>query len=105
MNPPAARMILRSPTRDSRHVFDCPPGPEPTPPVIFPNITQLGNRPLFCHATAPAKKSWRIRMVVSMLSHSVFLRDVAYERVVWPVSCRGWKLMTRKRTWCTVRAW
>ena len=68
-----------------------PPGLGSSPPVIIANITRLGERPAFCRATAPAKKSRRLRMVVSMLSHHVFLRAFAYEGVVWSVRCRRWK--------------
>ena len=88
--------------RPLRQVLDCPPGLGPTPLVIVPNITRGGSRPSFCRVMAPAKKSRRLRMVVSMLSHRVLLRTFAYERVVWSVRCRRCKLVTRRRTWCTV---
>ena len=60
------------------HVLTCPPGFEFSPPAIVPNITRLGNRSLLYRATAPSKKSRRLRMVVSMLSQRVILR-------AWPV--------------------
>ena len=59
---------LLYPGRRLRQVFDWPPGPGPTPRIIVPNITRLGNRPSFCRATVPAKKSRRLPMAVSMPS-------------------------------------
>ena len=49
-------------------VLHCPPGPVFSLPAIVPNITRLGNLSLVCSATPPAKKSGRLRIVVSMLS-------------------------------------
>ena len=95
VGPLAASNVQRS----SRHIcqlFDCPPGLRSSPPT-FPSITRLGDRPCFCRATAPAKKSRRLRMVVSMLSHCVLLRAFAHERVS-SVRCRRRKLMARRRT-------
>ena len=80
--PLVASNALRSSSRHVCQLFDCSPGLRPSPPVIFPSITRLGNRPSFCRATPPLKKSRRLRMAVSMLSHRVFLRAFAYEWVV-----------------------
>ena len=94
--------------RNSPEVFDycmhlcqvlCPPGLGFSPPAIVSNTTRLSNRSLLCRATAPAKKSRRLRMVVSMLRQRVILRAFAHERVVWSVRSRRWKPMTPKRTW------
>ena len=62
-----------------------------------------GQSSIVCRATAPAKKSRRLRMVVSMLSHRL-LEAFTYERVVQSVRCRRWKPMTRRRTWCADRS-
>ena len=82
VDPLVASTASRSSSRHLYQLFGCPPGPRPSPTVIFLSITRLGNRPTFCRATPPATKSRRLRMVVSMLSHRVFLRAFAYERVV-----------------------
>ena len=82
VDPSVARNTLRPSTRHLCQVYGRPPGLRPSPPVIVANMTPLGNRPLLCRATAPAKRSHHLRMVVSMLSHCVLLSAFAYERVV-----------------------
>ena len=54
-------------------VLHCPPGLGFSPPAIVPNNIRLGNHSLLCRATPPAKKSHRLRIVVSMLSQRVSL--------------------------------
>ena len=56
----------------------------------------LGNRHLVYRTIASAKTSRCFRMVVSMLSHFVLLRTLAYERLAWLT--RRWKPRTRRRT-------
>ena len=77
VDPLVASNALRSSSRHLCQLFGCPPGLRPSPPAMFPSITRLGNRPSWCRATAPAKKSRRLRMVVSMFSHRVFLSAFA----------------------------
>ena len=76
---------VRSSTMHLRQVLSCEPGLGFSPPAIVPNITRLSNRSLLYRAKAPAEKSRRLRMVVSMFSQRVILRAFAYERVVWSV--------------------
>ena len=101
-----ARNALRSSTKHLCRVFGCPPGLRPSPPVIIANITRLGNHPLLCRTTAPAKKSRRLRLVVSMLSHRVFLSAFAYERVfaVGTLSVLKANNPTGGLWWCTVQS-
>ena len=73
----------RSSLRVLSQLFGGPPGPGFFPPAICANIIRLGNRSLFCRTVAPAKKSRRLRVVVSILSQFVFLRALADERLVW----------------------
>ena len=54
VDPLVASNALRSSSRPLRQLFGCPPGLRPSPQVIFPSITRLGNRPSFCRATARA---------------------------------------------------
>ena len=81
--PLVARNPLRSSTMHICQVLNCPPGLGFSPSAIVPNITRLCNDSLLCRATAPAKRSRRLRMVVSMFSQRVILRALAYERMVW----------------------
>ena len=61
-----------------------PPGFGVSLPAILPNITGLGDRFFLFRATAPAKKSRRIQVAVSMLSQRIIFRAFAhYERVAW----------------------
>ena len=67
--------------------------------------TRLENRLSFGHATTPASKSRRFPMVVALLSHRVFLRALAYERVVRSVASQRWKPLFRRRSWwCAVQS-
>ena len=68
VDPPSARNSLRSSTMQLCQILNCPPSLRFSPPAIVPNITRLGNRSLLYRATASAKKSRRLRMVVSMYS-------------------------------------
>ena len=73
VDPSVASNALRSSSRHLCQLFGCPPGLRPCPQVIFPSITRLGDCPSLCRVTAPAKNR-RLQMVVSMVSHRVFLR-------------------------------
>ena len=50
-----------------------------------------------CRTMAGAKKTRRLLMVVSMLSHPAFLRAFVHERVAWSLSAL--KVNDSKRTW------
>ena len=67
VDPSRPRNTLRPSSTHLRQVFECPPAPGPTPPDIVPNATRRGNGSSHCRAAAPAKKSRRLRVVVSML--------------------------------------
>ena len=60
VDPSVAPNALRLSRRHLCQLFGCPPGLRPSPPVIFPSITRLGNRPSFCRATPPATISRRL---------------------------------------------
>ena len=91
VGPSVARSSLRSSTMHLWQVLNCPPGFGFSPPGIVPNITRMNNRSLLCRATAPARKSRPLRMVVSMLSQRAMVRAFANERVVRSVRSRRWK--------------
>ena len=73
--------LSRWSTKHFSHVFGCPTSFKLAPPVTVVNINRLGNWLSLCRATSPAETSRRTRMVVSMLSHRVFLRTFAYQTV------------------------
>ena len=65
---PCAPLIMRSETWHWYQFFGLPPGPGFSPPDTVANTM----------IAAPAKKSHRLRVAVSMLPHWVFLRALAY---------------------------
>ena len=82
VDPLVASNDLRPSSRHLCQLFGCPRGLRPAPPVIFPSIIRLRNRPSFCRATTPEKKSRRLRNFVLTLSHRVFLTAFVNERAV-----------------------
>ena len=68
VDPSVASNALRSSSRPLCQLFGYRPGLRPSPRVIFPSMTRLGNRPSFCRASAPAKKSRRLRMIIALAS-------------------------------------
>ena len=75
VDPSMGRNSLRSSTMHLCQVSNCPPGLGFSPPAIVSNITRLGNRSMLYRATPTAKKSRRLRMVVSMLSQRCHLES------------------------------
>ena len=76
------RKKSRSSLRVPSQLFGGPPGAGFVRSATCANTIQLGNCPLFAVPFAPAEKSRRFRVVVSMLSHLIFLGALAYERLV-----------------------
>ena len=95
VEPSVDRRTARSSLRVLRQSFSGPPGPGIFQPSICANIARLYNRPLFSRTVVPAKKSRRLWMIVSMLLRFVFLRALAYKRLV--LSARRWAPRTRPR--------
>ena len=86
VNPSVAWDSLRSSTLHLCQVLNCRPGFGFSPPPIVPNISLLGNHPLLCHVTAPAKTSRRLRMFVSMPSERVI--GLRAQKVAWSVQSK-----------------
>ena len=85
VDPSVARNSLRSSTMHPRQVYNSPLGLGFSPPAIVPNIARLGSLSLLCRATAPEKKSRRLRMVVWMLSQRVIM-----SRLLRPLTITYW---------------
>ena len=88
----------------SVHSFSFPPRPLRTAPSRFPNTIRFGSRPPLIRMSVPAHKSLLVRIVVSMLSHSVISRAWLYEVIRWSGLLRCAPIIRNKTRWCTVRS-